>query len=37
MSNSPEVDTDELAELANLRWHWDTAYNINCAGGDGLI
>jgi hypothetical protein len=30
MSDSPGLDTDELA---NLRWHWDTAYDINCAGG----
>ena len=33
MSDNPERTAGDLAELAELRWHWDSAYKIDC--GDG--
>jgi hypothetical protein len=33
MSDNPERNADNLAELAELRWHWDSAYKIDCDGG----
>jgi hypothetical protein len=33
MSDKSERTADDLAELAELRWHWDSAYKIDCDAG----
>jgi hypothetical protein len=33
MSDKSERTADDLAELAELRWHWDSAYKIDCGAG----